>query len=495
MRDQSILGADEALDWTDPLLSRVAQKHAPTGPVPLGIAAMHKVLSKTALEKYTRAAARGKGYIRNIAKSEFPDSGVDWDSLDNAIDILDQFGKLKTKKAGFHSVHRGDEFHAFSPYATLDELPDFEALAKRPLTDGEIERAYPGTATRLPLSTGNLSPRSTTASPSAIIGAKYNQFRSWWYKFAAESPENVMSRFPLYAHMYKQNYKEIRDRLKDSEGFITPELEHSARMSADRMARRDVGNVLFDMSNTSNLAHSLRFVSPFFGAWEDTMRKWWALSYDKPWVPARLTQVWHLPNAAGLVHDENGNEVRPDGSVVDPETGQVLKRKGASSASSVSSRSRRGLFRRPLKDATGIEDFKIRANSLDIIFGNQWWNPGAGPLVQVPTNEFVKHFWTNGENNGFVTNVVLGGMGVDPNDVPHQLMPAWWKPAFGNHRQLLRGAAGLLGSLQEHRRLRAVALQPGRAGQADAGRDHAQDPHDASAEDGHDVRFARFDDA
>jgi hypothetical protein len=75
-----------------------------------------------------------------------------------------------------------------------------------------------------------------------------------------------------------------------------------------------VGKILFDTSHASNLSRSMRFVSPFFSAWEDMMKKWGGLFYDKPWAAVRFEQAWDAPNNAGIVVDENGNRVDAEGN-------------------------------------------------------------------------------------------------------------------------------------------------------------------------------------
>ena len=130
-----------------------------------------------------------------------------------------------------------------------------------------------------------------------------------------------MARSPLYAQAYKTRVQEIIGRLADDASIDVDVV----RKSADKLARKDVGKVLFDVSHASNASHAFRFVAPFFAAWEDMMQSGPGF-HEKPWAAERLRQAWDAPNNMGLVVDSNGNRVDADGTGVEQgRTGELVQ--------------------------------------------------------------------------------------------------------------------------------------------------------------------------
>jgi hypothetical protein len=289
----------------------------------------------------------------------------------------------------------------------------------------------------------------------------YEQKRNAWYQFAAEAPETVMAKAPLYSYAFKRNMVDIVAR-HGGEDAIDAEALTNIRKSADRLARREVGKILYDTSHSSNLSRSMRYVSPFFGAWEDMVKKWGGLFYDKPWTAVRFEQAWNAPNNAGIVVDENGNRVDALGNRFDPNTGRKLdpvKDKyliGKRELVTIPAR----FLPRALQDAVGIGEldsatdkkrrasiFSIDKNSFNIVFqGDPWWLPGAGPLAQVPVNELVKHGMIKNTDSPVVQ--ALLPYGVSDNPIQDQFLPSWARNA----------KAAFFHSGQEYANTRAMLL-------------------------------------
>jgi hypothetical protein len=259
---------------------------------------------------------------------------------------------------------------------------------------------------------------------------RYNKSREHLYKLVADAPETVLGRVPLYVYEYKANLRRILNNLTQDGAVVDTRAIARARTQADRIARRNVGKILFDSSHTSNLAHTYRFVSPFFAAWEDMMKKWGGLFYAHPEVAVRFKQAWDVPRDAGLAQDEYGNEIRSDG-------GHYLKLKD-------------GTFRKldPMKDAAligdrqmvvvplsfipkklrdrvgGVKDLKFDQRSFNVIFqGDPPWLPGTGPLVGLTTNQLVRTAFPEHESNPVIEYLLPFGTNNDP--AVDQLLPAW----------------------------------------------------------------------
>lgn len=255
-------------------------------------------------------------------------------------------------------------------------------------------------------------------------------FREWhernrkrWYNWASDVPETVMGRSPLYGHSFRQHMKEALARLDGYDGTdnIPADVIDAMRRGADRRARRDVANILFDTSHTSNLAYHFRFLSPFFSAWEDTMKKWGGLFYDKPWALERFNQLWDAPNDAGLVVDSEGNQVDAEGNVYDAKTGQMIDRKTYTGSGEY--------VVLPAKYVPGLGGdgkLRIRKDSINIIFqGQPWWLPGFGPLVQIPANNIVRDVFPKAADDPIMKYILP--FGVTDDSIASQLMPSWVK--------------------------------------------------------------------
>jgi hypothetical protein len=211
-------------------------------------------------------------------------------------------------------------------------------------------------------------------------------------------------------------------------------------------ARREVGKILFDTSHSIEplLLLALRF--PVLQAWEDMMKKWGGLFYDKPWTAVRFEQAWSAPNNAGIVVDENGNRVDAEGNAYDPNTGRKLdpRRMPSSSVSVSSSRLPAGILKAITR--VGADKLRIDKNSFNIVFqGDPWWLPGAGPLVQVPVNEVVKNEFPEAADNPIIAAALP--MGVSDNPVADQFMPSW-----------IRQAHNAFGNTQDHANVQAMLL-------------------------------------
>jgi hypothetical protein len=271
----------------------------------------------------------------------------------------------------------------------------------------------------------------------------YEQKRNAWYQFAAEAPETVMAKAPLYSYAFKRNMVDIVAR-HGGEDAIDAETMTNIRKSADRLARREVGKILYDTSHSSNLSRSMRYVSPFFGAWEDMVKKWGGLFYDKPWTAVRFEQAWNAPNNAGIVVDENGNRVDAQGNRFDPQTGRKLDPKKDKFL--IGNRELVTLPAGILKGITGADKLRIDKNSFNIVFqGDPWWLPGAGPIVQVPVNEVVKNEFPEAASNPVIAAVLP--MGVSDSPVQDQFLPGW-----------IRQAHNAFGNTQDHANIQAMLL-------------------------------------
>lgn len=262
--------------------------------------------------------------------------------------------------------------------------------------------------------------------------ASYDKLRNGWYEFAASAPENVMARAPLFMDAYRKRLSQALTNLDDDQ--IHTVGVDNIRTNAMRGARKDMAKILFDASDVSNMAHSMRFISPFFAAWEDTMKKWSMLMYDKPQLLSYLQKVSQSANDVGqiphtnhsLVVDDNGNRVDSNGRVYDSEGNRVDNQKGYESGNQYVFLPKK--FTSWLPAGVGQGGIKIRKDSINSIFqGDPWWLPGFGPAIQVPANQIVRQAFPTEADDPIMKYVLPYGTTSD--SVQDQLLPKWIKTA------------------------------------------------------------------
>lgn len=280
-----------------------------------------------------------------------------------------------------------------------------------------------GQANRMVVHGESYSPLDKGASK--VVGKWWQSVRKHWYDIAADMPETVMGRSPIYAMSFKKYMKDAIDRLDTD--TLSLEDVNGIRRSAHKAAAREVSNVLFDTSDASNLSHSMRHLSPFFSAWEDTMYKWGKLIANDPSVGVRLTQAWSMPNDLGMTVDSEGNSVDQFGNLIDPDTGKLMKApKGYPG---------KGQFIVLPKSVGGWAipgggKFRVSKTSMNILFqGNPPWLPGPGPLVEMPVNYAVAKSFPEAADNPVIKYILPFGPtgGSVGSQLVDQTMPSWAK--------------------------------------------------------------------
>ena len=67
--------------------------------------------------------------------------------------------------------------------------------------------------------------------------------------------------------------------------------------------------IVFNIDRRTNLGHFMRLIAPFFSAQENAYKTWLKMAAANPAIVNRGYLVWNSPNKAGLVTDQEGNEV------------------------------------------------------------------------------------------------------------------------------------------------------------------------------------------
>lgn len=317
----------------------------------------------------------------------------------------------------------------------MDLLLPNEAIRRRALagdlSHADVEEVFPKVKDR-PIVPGKLNEEVSGLGNQLWDAAKRS--RATYFKWASEMPETMMGRSLFYQKALEQDMKRLMSA-SGKDDFSVAELAE-LRKHADINARREVGRYMFDTSRQSNLSHHLRFISPFYSAWEDTMVKWSRIAGEN-WATAPL--MWQGLNAPGkmlVVTDDDGYRIMPNGDVVaqDPDTGELvgepIRKTVDPTEGSIHFTLPFGLF-----DTGGTEGFKVRRGAMNILLqGEPFWLPGGGPLVSVGVNEVRRNITPEIKFETPAGTVDIGKwvqpFGVTDESYVDQLLPMWLKNAI-----------------------------------------------------------------
>lgn len=219
-----------------------------------------------------------------------------------------------------------------------------------------------------------------------------------FYDVANNIPSARLSRHPLYNQLYEGHLKTIVSQRKaqGAETRTVAEIERATE-SARRLAERDMKRLVFDIAHKSDAAAALRFVSPFFAATTESFQRWGRVIADRPEVLGYAANFYNAPAYLGHLQDRDGNTIHPDGTVwtIDPKTGKAKKTLAPKADRYIVSRMPKWFVDSPLGVAFGVErssgNMALSQNSMNMVTqGDPWFNPGVGPIVQIPVNEWVK---------------------------------------------------------------------------------------------------------
>jgi hypothetical protein len=131
----------------------------------------------------------------------------------------------------------------------------------------------------------------------------------------AKLPTEILSRNQVMDHYYKQEMSRLID-LRTRQGARVGEMgkisdedvakmQFKARQSALGYLKRN----MYDLAEESDLSHTLKFVSPFFRAWQEVLTVWGRIAVENPTFINQVRHTWEAPDRAGLITtDDDGRE-------------------------------------------------------------------------------------------------------------------------------------------------------------------------------------------
>lgn len=214
------------------------------------------------------------------------------------------------------------------------------------------------------------------------------------YEVAVNLPSKTLSRHPLYNQLYEGHLRTIVSQRR-KQGVRTQTVDDVERVveSSRRLAERDMKRLVFDIAHRSDASAMLRWFSPFFSATTESFQRWGRVIADRPEVVGYASTFYNAPAYAGILQDQEGNRIFPDGTIVDPVTGK--RRLVPKAERYIVSRMPDWFVNSAAGVMFGIErssgQMVLSQNSMNIVTqGDPWFSPGVGPVVQIPVNEWVK---------------------------------------------------------------------------------------------------------
>jgi hypothetical protein len=304
-----------------------------------------------------------------------------------------------------------------------DFVGDLYSAYQRYLPDNEVQEAFrAGDATEQWLRT------HFTDNPNMpdIIGRivpTSQEARTWQegmskvveraFHFLGSLPETTVARHPLARQIYRAEYKNRLDialatkRLNEGDAAeLTVDDINNLRGQVIEATRKEVNSTLFTIIRKSYAGEKMRFIMPFFNAWENTIRRWYGLTKDNPAVVARAGQVISSLRNQPNVVDQDGNQTTEfsyDNKIVLPMPEGAIK--------TVSMIPGWGKGMAEALRSSGTQ-MSIPIRSLDILFQGEAI-AGFGPIVTMPVNEIVK---IKPDLEDLVTSTVLPVLPFGPQE-------------------------------------------------------------------------------
>lgn len=265
-----------------------------------------------------------------------------------------------------------------------------EALASGPVTPKQLEKLFPDKTARPVIHGQALDANTSRSRMQRFLSKTYENT----YKVLSEIPTDQLTRHPFFNAMYRSELKDLvktaaADKAARGNGVFTSDDLNQWEAIARQRALGHVERTLWHVSAHSHAAHTMRFVSPFFAAWQEAMSRWWRLAQEHPDVLRKFQIAFDTPKRAGLVYDNQTEEPVQAGASISANHSILLKIPFLKDNQGVNAW---------LKKLGGGRMWSIRESGLNIVLqGGNPLNPGVGPLVTMPADALAKHYVSDAE--------------------------------------------------------------------------------------------------
>lgn len=253
-------------------------------------------------------------------------------------------------------------------------LPEhmWEEVSKRPIRAKDVDEMFREVGSRPPINAEQIA----YSLGDGLVARQYASIRDGYFKWVSKMTDDQLGRHPLYRQLYQGQARMLLNRADPKlKGELTPAELRIIEERARIFARREMKKVMFDVAQKTDMAHFVRFVMPFYAAWQDAVTKYGRIIVRDPSVLVRAGQLWMAPNDASFIE------------VVDTKTGKPVP-------GDKSQLTQDEAIRIPAKWARllGMNyTLDLSKASLNIALqGDPIWLPGWGPMAQAPVNEWIR---------------------------------------------------------------------------------------------------------
>lgn len=278
---------------------------------------------------------------------------------------------------------QAEEIHDLIPTPRLREL-----AAQRKASIDDLVREFPDATHRPNVSGEILSQVQGKGATAGLI----NRVVEGGFRFLGAHPTNVLSRNRFFDHMYRAEVERLvnilDDQLVKQGKRLQPDDLRRIEKQAREYALGETKHLLYDLAEASELGETLRNYVPFYQAFQEVLTRWAGLAVENPAFVMRMRQVWLSPERAGMVVDEKGNRVHSDGVWATNALGERVKAEGERYVTLSMAPAGVKQLLKAIPGTLVEEQARFNKESFNLALQG---NPGFGPIVQVPTNEIVKH--------------------------------------------------------------------------------------------------------
>ena len=273
--------------------------------------------------------------------------------------------------------------------------------------------------------------------PGLVRGYRvYRAMVNSLFKVLGTIPEDNFVRFPFYRMVYRNEVRR-RFNMLEAAGKNPAKYEQQILNAARQEAYKQVMERLYSIERYTDLGQAMQYLSPFYMSGQNSARFWAGAVTRNPAIVAPALKVWNIPNAMGLVYDEQGNRVAYDTPWnADNNDFQI------------------GI---PEKVAQfyGAKNYTTPKSSLDLSF--QGRIPGlpslGGAYVDAATVNFMRYL----SGTALDPDLFAQRMGLGPNFVGEKVIPFYQSVKENpNENFIMRTARALVGYGSQWKALMAV---------------------------------------
>jgi len=346
--------------------------------------------------------------VKRILAGEHPDA-IAQDLISSPQDVayVREFlqyhhGNIEDATDLVHKVANSLHLYAGEP-EVLDALRNKGEITTSQLRDWLTKPTpFNQPAKELPQLAASLLPMSAEGRHQMTVGGIVNNGTARIFRFLSAIPENVLARHPLANAVYNENMRHSLNYAmqRRAEEGLSPQLTlgqiNALQDRSREVARRQVMKTLFTIEQRSSAARSLRFVFPFYTAWDNVLRRWGGFMVHTPESVAFLADRANLFFANSVItNNQTGQREYDYGkAITHPQDYSVMlpqwTNKALGPMDAVGSAVTGGrLF--PKMSQSEIDKYTqgVTIASPDVMFQGMPWNPGIGPMMAAPLAAIV----------------------------------------------------------------------------------------------------------